>query len=276
MKLKAYVTGADRGLGLALTEVLLKNNYKVYAGSYLSDWNALDDLKKEYGDSLEIISLDVTEEQSVEEAAKIVKKDTDILDVLINNAGIIMNRSGNILEDLYFEDMRKMYEVNTLGPLKVTHSVIDILIKSDKKLLINISSEAGSIGDCWREKEFGYSMSKSALNMQSAILHNHLKRYGVKVLALHPGWLKSYMLGEKNMEANIEPDVSAESIYRLFIASDISKRNTENNQDIEGQNKSVNTGNKDNIESIENKENKSFKEEELAIYYDYLGNRLPW
>lgn len=263
MKLKAYVTGADRGLGLALTEVLLKNNYKVYAGSYLSDWNALDDLKKEYGDSLEIISLDVTEEQSVEEAAKIVKKDTDTLDVLINNAGIIMNRSGNILEDLYYEDMRKMYEVNTLGPLKVTHSVINLLLKGNKKLLINISSEAGSIGDCWRKKEFGYSMSKSALNMQSAILHNHLKGYGFKVLALHPGWLKSYMLGEKNMEADIEPEVSAESIYRMFIEDEIADRNTEDNYDLNNHYNSVDKGNRGN-------------REEAAIYYDYQGNRLPW
>lgn len=113
MKLTAYITGADRGLGFALTKVLLSNSYIVYAGSYLSDWNILSKLKDEYGDKLKIISLDVSSENSVDAAAKEIKADTDYLDVLVNNAGIFYKRSGNIFEELYFEDMRKMYEVNT-------------------------------------------------------------------------------------------------------------------------------------------------------------------
>ncbi len=237
MQLKAYVTGADRGLGFALTKILLSNGYKVYAGRYLSNWDSLDKLKAEYKDALKIVSLDVSDERSVEKAAKEIKEDTKSLDILINNAAIYIDRAGNIFEELFFNDMRKMYEVNTLGPLKVLHSIIDLLVEGDKKLLINISSEAGSIGDCWRKKEFGYSMSKSAVNMQTAILENHLKEYDIKAFALHPGYMKSYMLGEKNMDADIEPEESAESIYSLFIKNPMEKS---------------------------------------AIYYDYKGNELPW
>jgi len=104
-------------------------------------------------------------------------------------------------------------------------------------MLVNISSEAGSIGDCWRKKEFGYSMSKAALNMQSVILQNHLKEYGVKVLAIHPGYMKSYMLGEKNYDADIEPEAAAENIFKLLEEK-----------------KDINT----------------------PIFYDYQGNELPW
>jgi len=237
MQLKAYITGADRGLGLALTKTFLARDYKVYAGSYLSDWSSLSELKTEYRNRLVILSLDVSLEKSVEEAARKIKTNTDYLDLLINNAGIYLNRSGNIFEELYFEDMRKMYEVNALGPLKVTHSVIDLLLKGEKKLLINISSEAGSVGNCWRKKEYGYSMSKSALNIQSAILQNHLKEYDIKVLAIYPGYMKSYMLGEKNMDADIEPEESAEKIYQLILEK----------RDINS-----------------------------SIYYDYQGEKLLW
>ena len=237
MLLKAYVTGADRGLGLELTRILLNNAYKVYAGSYLTDWNQLNELKEKYGDQLVILPLDVSNDESVTKVARQIKEDTHYLDLLINNAGIYLNKSGNIFEDLYFDEMIKMYEVNSLGPLRVTHSVVDLLIKGNYKTLVNISSAAGSIGDCWRKEEFGYCMTKSALNKQSAILQNHLSEYGVKVLAIHPGYLRSYMLGQKNMEGDIEPEESAADIYKLII------------------------------------EKKDLKQD---MYYDYKGNKLPW
>ncbi len=237
MQYKAYITGADRGLGLALTKLFLEKGYMVYAGSYLSEWNSLSELQEEHQDKLDIVSLDVSSEKSVEDAAREIKKNTDYLDIVVNNAGIYFNRSGNILEKIFYNDMRKMYEVNTLGPLKVTHSVIDLLLKGEKKVLLNISSEAGSIGECWRKKEFGYSMSKSALNMQSAILQNHLEEYDIKVLAVHPGYMKSYMLGEKNMDADIEPEDSAKKLLELIY-----KKN-----DLD-----------------------------LPVFYDYQGNELPW
>jgi len=133
--------------------------------------------------------------------------------------------------------MEKMYRVNSLGPLKVTHSVIDLLLKGEEKLLINISSEAGSIADCPREKEYGYSMSKAAVNMQSKIIQNHLQEKGLKVFALHPGYLKTYMLGDKNEEADIEAAESAAEIFRRFVEA-----------------------------------RKDYQE----IYYDYQGNQLSW
>ena len=72
---------------------------------------------------------------------------------------------------------------------------LPLLEKSGLKLIINILSEAGSVADCRRENQFAYCMSKAALNMQSKILQNYLKPRGFKILAIHPGWIRTNMGG---------------------------------------------------------------------------------
>lgn len=234
----AYVTGSDRGLGLALVKVLLSKGYKVFAGSYMPEWPELNEVKETAGDSLTIISLDVTDEDSVREAANQISQETEHLDILINNAAILKDSSGDIFEELNFDDMMKLYNTNTLGPLRVTNSVVNLLIKGEEKRLVNISSEAGSIADCWRKQEYGYSMTKTALNMQSAILNNHLKEYGVHVYAFQPGYMRSFMFGELNTEAPVEPIESATGIVNQIL-----------------------------------KEPRSV---DHVSYIDYQGNPLPW
>lgn len=208
----AYVTGADRGLGEALARALLMEGYDVFAGQYLPEWPQLTALAKAYPDQLTILPLDVTSDVSVATAAELVAAKADHLDLLINNAALFRDRSGSVMDDLYFDDMLTLYDTNCLGPLRVTHSVLPLLRAGDKKLLVNISSEAGSIGQCWRKKEYGYAMSKAALNMQSAILRNHLEEYGIRVMAIHPGYVRSYMLGHFNEEATVDADESASGI----------------------------------------------------------------
>ncbi len=218
MKKHVCITGADRGLGLALVKKFIREGYIVYAGSYLTNWHELPEQKRLYPDQLFILPLDISDGQSVQNAADCIMQHSHELDILINNAGIYLDEhAGSILEDLDFEDMKRMYEVNTLGPLRVTQALIPLLLKGTRKLVVNISSEAGSVGDCWRNKEYGYSMSKAALNMQCAILQNHMKEYGVKVLAVHPGWVRSYMLGKFNEEATVEAEDSAAGIYTLTV-----------------------------------------------------------
>ncbi len=218
MKKHVFITGADRGLGLALVKKFIREGYIVYAGSYLTNWHELPEQKRLYPDQLFILPLDISDGQSVQNAADEIIQHSHELDILINNAGIYLDEhAGSILEDLDFEAMKRMYEVNTLGPLRVTQALIPLLLKGTRKLVVNISSEAGSVGDCWRNKEYGYSMSKAALNMQCAILQNHMKEYGVKVLAVHPGWVRSYMLGKFNDEATVEAEDSAEAIYKLTV-----------------------------------------------------------
>lgn len=211
-----YVTGADRGLGLALTKALLEQGCRVFAGSFLPDWPELAEVKESAGERLTVLPLDVTNEESVNQAAETIRQQTAALDVVINNAGIYRDRSGTVLDELNFEDMQRIYNTNALGPLRVTHSVIQLLLQGSRKLLVNISSEAGSVSQCFRKSEFGYTMSKAALNMQSVLLSNHLKPMGVKVLAVHPGYVRSYMLGKFNEEGTVEAKESAQGICQLI------------------------------------------------------------
>jgi NAD(P)-dependent dehydrogenase (short-subunit alcohol dehydrogenase family) len=214
----AYVTGADRGLGLALVKALLADGFRVYAGSYLPEWPELSALASDHPQELTVLPLDVTDEASVQAAAGVIAASSGSLDLLINNAGIHPKHTPTILEDINFEDLLRLYNVNALGSLRVTHSVVQLLLAGTMKKLVNISSEAGSISGNHRSGNFGYTMSKAALNMQSAILKKHLKDYGVKVLNIHPGYVRSYMLGTFNEEATVEACDSAAGILRLIEA----------------------------------------------------------
>jgi NAD(P)-dependent dehydrogenase (short-subunit alcohol dehydrogenase family) len=140
---------------------------------------------------------------------------TPTLDILINNAGVMLETRTSLPElDLARLPLFETLDVNTFGPLRMVQQFLPLLEKGDHKLILNISSEAGSITDCWRESEFAYSMSKAALNMQSKILQNHLKPRGFKILAVHPGWMRTDMGGT---EADIHSDEAAEGIFNLAV-----------------------------------------------------------
>jgi NAD(P)-dependent dehydrogenase (short-subunit alcohol dehydrogenase family) len=216
----AYVTGADRGLGHGLTQVLLERGYKVYAGQYMPEWEQLGALKEQYGGRLTILPLDISNLEQVNAAAGAIRQNEDSLDVLFNVAGIVGKAGNGTIFDEFgeedYEAARRYYDVNTLGPLRVTRSVIGLILKGQGKAIVNISSEAGSVGGNWRKDGYGYCMTKAALNMQSAILQHSLLEHKVKVFCLHPGWLRSYMSGKLNEQGTDDPADVANRIAGLL------------------------------------------------------------
>ncbi|WP_246188048.1 SDR family NAD(P)-dependent oxidoreductase [Paenibacillus tengchongensis] len=212
----ACVTGADRGLGLSLTGWLLENRYTVFAGQYMKEEDSLSLLLQQYPDRLHLIPLDIGNASSVKEAARSIAGHTGHLDLIVNNAGIIHNADdATILVDMDDAAMLQLYNINALGALRVSNALLGLLLQGKSKLIVNISSEAGSIARNKRINMYGYCMSKAALNMQSSLLHNHLKKMGGQVMVFHPGWLQSYMHGEKNLAATIPPEVSAHKIMSI-------------------------------------------------------------
>jgi NAD(P)-dependent dehydrogenase (short-subunit alcohol dehydrogenase family) len=208
----AFITGADKGLGFALTQHFLRAGTRVFAGQYHADGDSAA-LAGAFPQTFTPISLDVTELDSVRAAARRVAELTPSLDLLINNAGVHLETRTPLPElDLSELALFATLNVNTFGPLRVVQQFLPLLEKGEGRLIINISSEAGSIANCWRESEFAYSMSKAALNMQSRILQNSLKPRGFKVLAVHPGWMRTDMGGA---EAAIHADEAAEGIFQL-------------------------------------------------------------
>lgn len=216
----AYITGADRGLGLGLATVFLAGGYRVFAGCFGLDEEGLKALGQRYGDALTVVPLDVRSETSVRAAADRIAEMTGHLDLVINNAAILLDQNATILDDLDYEAMMAMYNVNTLGPLRVSASVLGLLRNGEGKRIVNISSEAGSMAARLRRGQttrYGYCGSKSALNVQSIILGNHVAEFGIRVLLIEPGWVRSYLSGGvKYMKADLEPEESAMKLYEFL------------------------------------------------------------
>ncbi|TBL70281.1 SDR family NAD(P)-dependent oxidoreductase [Paenibacillus thalictri] len=212
----ALVTGADRGLGLALAKGLLAQGYHVWAGQYAEECQALQELKAAYGKRLRPIRLDISDAKSVAEALHIVTAETEQLDLLINNGAILGNITSTIQDKLDFADIEQVFRVNTLGALRMTNGLIDLILKSTDKIIVNISSEAGSIGACKRTAWYAYCMSKAALNMQSQLIHNQISPQGGKVLVVYPGHVQTFMKGKLDTSAKLSPEQSAQHILGLL------------------------------------------------------------
>jgi len=220
--MKAYITGTDRGLGLGLTTVFLAGGHTVFAGFYGIDDTGLKALKVRYGEKLHIIPLDISSDSSVMEAARLINEQTDSLDVVINNAAILGEKDATIENDISFDNMLAVYNVNALGPLRVSKSILGLLKKGDGKRIINISSEAGSMTARILRKQntrYGYCGSKSSLNVQSILLQNHLEDTGIRVFLIEPGWVQTWLSGELFLGATYSPEESAAQLLK-FVGSE--------------------------------------------------------
>ena len=213
----ALVTGADRGLGFGLTQALLERDWTVLAGRFL-DWPELNMLESAHPGRLKILDLDVSSDESIQAAARRSASEVSKIDLLICNAAVQMStRVECIRDDLNFDHMRKEFDVNTLGALRVTKAFLPLLESSPMKRICFVSSEAGSIGESQRTGWFGYCMSKAALNMAVKNLHNDLAPRGYGIRLYHPGWMRTYMSGEKNLEAHYEPEEAAQFALAHFL-----------------------------------------------------------
>jgi len=214
----AFVTGADRGLGFALCAGLLQRGWRVFAGQYMPDWPDLADLADQHPAHLDLVPLDVASLASVNAAAQTVLALTDHIDLLISNAGVASPTSRRpISETQDYDEMHRLYDVNALGALRVVEAFLPLIDRGMMKRLCFVSSEAGSIERCQRTSWFGYCMSKSALNMAVKILFNHLRPEGYTFRLYHPGWMRSYMGGHKNTQADLEPVEAAAKAIPLFL-----------------------------------------------------------
>ncbi len=203
MKKTVFITGADRGLGFELARKYAESGDRVFAGRFKKNWHLLDDLAARFPDTLHVVPLDVGNSESVKAAAEFTKGRTRSIDILINVAGVWLSAdTGTILDDGFdYDRMLTEFNVNALGTLRVTQALIGLVLESYEKLVVNLSSEAGSIGGCAKDGQPGYCMSKAAVNMQSVIVLNAIRKHGGNVMDIHPGWMLS-VIGK----ATADPD----------------------------------------------------------------------
>jgi NAD(P)-dependent dehydrogenase (short-subunit alcohol dehydrogenase family) len=193
----SVVTGANRGIGLALCAELAKRGHHVVAACRKSS----PELAKL---GVEVVEgVDVATEAGIAALVKAVGDRS--IDLLVNNAGILV--WGDQLGGLNVEGIRKQFEVNALAPLRVTDALRERLPKGAKVALI--TSRMGSIDDNTSGARYGYRMSKAALNMAGKSLAVDLKERGVAVAILHPGMVKTDMIGGNGQ---VEPADAAKGL----------------------------------------------------------------
>jgi len=187
------IAGASRGLGFFLAKRYLELGDTVFAGVRDAAHPNMAALAAEFGDKVIPVEMDVVSTASVTAAADAVAAYTKTIDILICNAAIHSPTSFLDIAETDLDECLEVYDVNAVGPLRVAKAFLPMLPEGAQ--IVNVSSESGSVGICGRDKEFDYCMSKAALNMGSKLLQNLLLPRGVKVLIIHPGWMRTDMGG---------------------------------------------------------------------------------
>ncbi len=205
------ITGANRGIGLEYCRQLKERGDNVIAVCR----TASDELKH-LDVSIET-GVDITSDTDV---ARLVKRlDGKSLDVLINNAAIVERVS---LELLDIDSLRRQFEVNAIGPLRLTHALLPNL-KSGSKIIM-MTSRMGSIEDNTSGGSYGYRMSKVALSMAGKSLSQDLKSRNIAVAILHPGLVKTRMTNFN--KSGITPEQSVKGLIARIDELDLENTGT--------------------------------------------------
>lgn len=214
------ITGANRGLGLALTRVFLEKSHCVIATVRDPQRaTALTELKEEQGkEHLQILPLEVTDGSSAKAAAAELLSAGTRLDVLVNNAGVHPEDGTESFGQMSPDDFLEAWKVNFMGVVHVCHSFLPLLQQGSNPRLVNISSGAGSVGTRDNHQRYAYGASKAALNHLTRGLAHELKSVGVTVVALSPGWVRTDMGGP---DAELAPEESARAMAKTILGLDL-------------------------------------------------------
>ena len=199
------ITGANRGIGLALLRGFAADGWRIHACCRQPD--KAKDLKAVAGD-ISLHRVDVTDGLRVASLARELADEA--IDLLINNAGIYGPRAG--FGETDFDDWLKVLSVNTLAPLRLVERFVEHVGRSDHKLVVNVSSRMGSISQN-SGGAYIYRSSKAALNAVAKGLAADLAARGITVVAVHPGWVQTDMGGA---EADISAEESAGGLRRVI------------------------------------------------------------
>jgi NAD(P)-dependent dehydrogenase (short-subunit alcohol dehydrogenase family) len=204
----AFVSGANRGIGLGLTLELAKNGCKVAAG--YRDENRSQGLLVEAEKNKDIVPVivDVTVEDDIRRVYRLLETHFGHLDILVNCAGVNIHEPAQV-NDLSWEDVAKSIEVNVGGPFLTSKIFYPLLTQGEEKKVINISSEMGSI-QLSGGGATPYRVAKAALNMLTKNTAIEYKKDGVIVVSIHPGWVRTDMGGPS------APLAVAESVRKIF------------------------------------------------------------
>lgn len=204
MKKIALITGANKGIGFETARQLGQQNITILLGARdLAKGEKAAKKLADEGIEAQAIEIDVANSKSIAAAAKKVEKDFGHLDILINNAGTMVDSYDSKIAELPIEAWRETFDTNFFGLIETTQAFLPLLRKSEAGRIVNLSSILGSItyhatpgSPVYDSKVPAYDVSKSAVNAFTVHLAHELKDTKIKVNAAHPGWVKTDMGGE--------------------------------------------------------------------------------
>lgn len=209
---KAFITGANKGIGFATAKQLLEKGYYVFLGSrdLKKGVKAVEKLNHHGFTNVKAIQLDVTDNDSIMAAFNEINKKISALDILINNAGINGGSPYTVLEASP-EQFKNTFDTNVFGVASVTKVFIELLGKSDQPRIVNVSSSVGSLtlqsDPTWPAYDYAkygvYSASKAALNMYTVNLAYELRNTPFKVNAVCPGYTSTDFTDHNGGEVEI-------------------------------------------------------------------------
>ncbi|HEY8903352.1 MAG TPA: SDR family oxidoreductase, partial [Chthoniobacterales bacterium] len=212
------ITGASRGIGLALSIAFARAGWHVFSGARKEKAPLLWNTSKELPNITPLV-LDVLDDISVREAVGLIGNEIGSLDILVNNAAVFPGEGNERLADLDLAWFGEAVETNVTGVARVTRECLPLLRKGSQPRVVNISSGAGSIGDKEDYDYYPYSVSKAGLNMLTRAMAAEFRPEGIVVTALSPGWVQTEMGGPN---APLSPEQSAHSLHaticRLTLA----------------------------------------------------------
>ncbi|MEO8073858.1 MAG: SDR family oxidoreductase [Acidobacteriota bacterium] len=205
------ITGANKGLGFETARQLGEKGCTVLVGARdeSKGSDAVGKLKSE-GYDADFVEIDATKAETIESAAQKVGEKYGKLDVLINNAGIALDR-GQPLSELSMDVLRKTFDTNFFGVIEVTKAFLPLIKKSENGRIVNVSSGLGSLAQNsdpnWEYaavKPLAYNSSKTALNAFTVILAHELKDANIKVNAADPGYTATDLNGNSGTKTVAE------------------------------------------------------------------------
>ena len=210
----AFVTGANKGIGFEVARQLAREGFRVFLGARneAAGKAAAEKLDHEGKNGVSFLEIDVSQPESIRRAAEEFAKQSDRLDALVNNAGILLDEDKDVLA-LSAEMFQTTLRTNTLGALLVAQAFLPFLRKSDNPRIVNVSSGGGQLADGADGWAPGYCISKTALNGVTVQLAAALPDFAVNSVC--PGWVRTDMGG-----ANATRSVAEGASGIVWLAAD--------------------------------------------------------
>jgi NAD(P)-dependent dehydrogenase (short-subunit alcohol dehydrogenase family) len=220
-KRQALVTGANKGIGLAIAKGLAETGMSVWIGARdrARGQEAVTQLRNE-GLDIRLLEIDVTDDASVRRATETLTTEIGALDVLVNNAGILKDVTTPPSE-IRMEDIKAVYEVNLFGPIRVTQAMLPLLRNAEAARIVMMSSGVGSLTLITDPTSIystvnllDYTSSKVALNAITVSFAKELGPLGIKVNAVEPGHVRTDLNGNTGF---LTPEEGAATAIKMAL-----------------------------------------------------------